>query len=394
MQKSQKNSSIFAFYIQLNHRFAPEFKKLYIKLPAMTNKTNRFKAFLFFFVFLFAAFRVSASESLENEGNAANDSTQESKHEGFNAGKLVMDHISDSHDWHIYGSEEHPVSIPLPVILYNKVNGWSLFSSSRFEHGKASYNGYTIEEGTIHTEDGSAFYDFSITKNVLSLFFSLAIILLIFISVARSYNRNKNKAPRGLQGAIEPLIIFVRDDIAKAAIGEKHYARFMPFLLTIFFFIWVNNLLGLIPIFPGGANVTGNIAVPIVLATYTLIITLASSNKNYWRHIFAMPGVPFYVLPIISLLEFIGIFLKPFVLVVRLFANILAGHIVILVFFCLIFVAGSASTGAGLGASVPAIAFTIFINCLELLVGFLQAFVFTFLSAIYFGMALSEPEHH
>ncbi len=367
----------------------------------MISKTNRFKPFLLSFVFFFATLIVGATESSEKEENAAPDSTQESKPEGFNAGKLVMNHISDAHEWHICGSEEDPVAIPLPIILYNKTTGFSLFSSARFEHGKVPYNGYKIEEGIIYTNDGiaeskdnSGFYDFSITKNVLSLFFSLTIILLIFISVAKSYERNKNKAPNGLRGAIEPLIIFVRDDIAKAAIGEKHYARFMPFLLTIFFFIWVNNLLGLIPIFPGGANVTGNIAVPIVLATYTLIITLANSNKNYWRHIFAMPGVPFYVLPIISLLEFVGIFLKPFVLVVRLFANILAGHIVILVFFCLIFVAGAASTGAGMGASIPAIAFTIFINCLELLVGFLQAFVFTFLSAIYFGMALSEPEHH
>ena len=238
------------------------------------------------------------------------------------------------------------------------------------------------------------FYDFSITKNVFALFISVTVILLVFISVAKSYSQRKDKAPSGLQSAIEPLIVFVRDDIAKAAIGEKHYARFMPYLLTIFFFIWVNNLLGLVPFFPGGANVTGNIAIPLTMATFTLVITLFNANKNYWRHIFAMPGVPIYVLPIISLLEFIGVFLKPFVLMVRLFANILAGHIVILVFFCLIFVAGSASTGAGLGAAVPSVAFTIFINALELLVGFLQAFVFTFLSAIYFGMAVVESEHH
>ncbi len=360
----------------------------------MTNKVNRFKSILLFFIFLFTALSVSAYENIENDGKASADSTQEPKKEGFNAGKLVMNHIADSHEWHIFGSEENPVSIPLPIIIYNKVNGWSLFLSSNFEHGKAAYKGYTYVEGKIHSEDGSGFYDFSITKNVLSLLISLTIILLVFITVAKAYDRNKNKAPKGWLGAVELIIIFVRDDIAKAAIGEKHYARFMPFLLTIFFFIWVNNLLGLIPIFPGGANVTGNIAVPIVLAVFTLVITLASSNKNYWRHIFAMPGVPIFVLPIISLLEFVGIFLKPFVLIVRLFANILAGHIVLLVFFCLIFVAGQASTGAGLGASVPAVAFTIFINCLELLVGFLQAFVFTFLSAIYFGMAIAEPEHH
>ena len=152
--------------------------------------------------------------------------------------------------------------------------------------------------------------------------------------------------------------------------------------------------MGLIPIFPGGANVTGNIAVPLVLATFTLLITLYNGNKNYWRHIIAMPGVPIYVLPLITLLEVLGIFLRPFVLVVRLFANIIAGHIVILAFFSLIFIAGAASSGAGLGAAIPSVAFTVFINALELLVAFLQAFVFTFLTAIYFGMALVEDEHH
>jgi F-type H+-transporting ATPase subunit a len=326
-------------------------------------------------------------------GFAQADSAKEEKKE-FSPGSLIMGHISDSHEWHIYGSEENPVAIPLPIIIYNKQKGLSVFSSSHFEHGKASYQGYKLEEGKIVSEDNASFFDLSITKNVFAIFISAAIILLVFISVAKTYTRNPNEAPSGLQNAIEPIILFVRDDIAKAAIGEKNYARFMPYLLTIFFFIWVNNLLGLIPIFPGGANVTGNIAVPLTLAASTLLIMLANSNRHYWRHIFAMPGVPVYVLPIITILEVIGVLLKPFVLMVRLFANILAGHIVILVFFCLIFVAGAASSGAGLGTAVPSVAFTIFINGLELLVGFLQAFVFTFLSAIYFGMATAEAEHH
>ncbi|MEO5571100.1 MAG: F0F1 ATP synthase subunit A [Bacteroidia bacterium] len=329
---------------------------------------------------------------------SANPETPEHKkehsEEKFNAGKLVMDHIADSHDWHIYGSEEHPVSIPLPIIIYDKEKGLSIFSSTRFEHGHASYNGYKLTEGKIVSENGASLYDFSITKNVLSIFFVAAIMLMVFISVANTYTRNKDKAPTGLQNAIEPLIMFVRDDIAISGIGEKHYARFMPYLLTIFFFIWISNLLGLIPVFPGGANVTGNIAVPLVLAAFTLVITVYNGNKNYWRHIFAMPGVPIYVLPIVTLIEVIGIIQKPFVLVVRLFANILAGHIVVLVFFCLIFVAGASSTAAGLSTSLPTVAFTIFIYGLELLVGFLQAFVFTFLTAIYFGMALVEDEHH
>jgi len=314
--------------------------------------------------------------------------------EKFNAGKLIMSHIGDSHDWHIYGSEEHPVSIPLPIIIYHPEKGISVFSSSRFEHGHVSYEGYSLVEGKIKSADGVDIYDFSITKNVLAIFIAAALLLLIFIGVAKTYARNPDKAPSGFQNAIEPMIIFVRDDIAKAAIGEKNYAKFMPYLLTIFFFIWVSNLLGLVPVFPGGANVTGNIAVPMVLAVCTLLITLRYGNKHYWQHILAMPGVPKFVLVILTPLEILGIFLKPFVLMVRLFANIMAGHIVVLVFFCLIFVAGAASTGAGFGAAIPAVAFTIFINALELLVGFLQAFVFTFLSAIYFGMATAEPEHH
>ncbi len=347
-------------------------------------------------VFFLAAWSFASASESEAADSSSSEAVAEhhDAHEGFNPGKLVMDHISDAHEWHLWGSHEHPVSIPLPVIIYSKEKGLSIFSSGRFEHGKASYNGYKLEEGQVVSEDGSSFTDFSITKNVLAIFISAAIMLLVFISVAKAYTRNKDKAPRGLQAAVEPIVLFVRDDIAKPAIGEKHYARFMPYLLTIFFFIWITNLLGLIPVFPGGANVTGNIAVPLVLATFTLVITLFIANKNYWRHIFAMPGVPIYVLPIITILEVIGVFLKPFVLMVRLFANILAGHIVLLVFFCLIFVAGGASSGAGLGTAVPSVAFTIFVNLLELLVGFLQAFVFTFLSAIYFGMAVVESEHH
>jgi len=354
--------------------------------------------FLFAFV-LFGKFSYANEEKTVTDSTTTHtEATAAEEHSGekekFNAGKLIMGHIGDSHDWHIYGSEEHPVSIPLPIIVRHPEKGFSVFSSSRFEHGHASYEGYRLEEGKIVSEDGASILDLSITKNVLAIFISAGLLLFIFIGVARTYTRNPDKAPSGFQNAIEPMILFVRDDIAKAAIGEKNYAKFMPYLLTIFFFIWTSNLLGLIPVFPGGANVTGNIAVPMVLAVCTLLITLRYGNKHYWQHILAMPGIPKFVLVILTPLEILGIFLKPFVLMVRLFANIMAGHIVVLVFFCLIFVAGAASTGAGMGAAVPAVAFTIFINALELLVGFLQAFVFTFLSAIYFGMATAEPEHH
>ena len=218
-----------------------------------------------------------------------------------------MGHIADAHEWHIYGSEEEPVSIPLPIIIYNKEKGFSTFMSSRFEHGHAAYEGYKLEEGKIISEDGSAFYDLSITKNVLAIFIAAGLMLFIFIGVAKMYTRNPDQAPSGFQNAIEPMILFVRDDIAKAAIGEKNYAKFMPYLLTIFFFIWTNNILGLIPIFPGGANVTGNIAIPLVLATCTLLITLFYGNKHYWQHILAMPGVPKAVLIILTPLEVLEI---------------------------------------------------------------------------------------
>jgi F-type H+-transporting ATPase subunit a len=196
-----------------------------------------------------------------------------------------------------------------------------------------------------------------------------------------------------MQSLLEPLIIFVRDDIAKASIGPK-YQKYLPYLLTVFFFIWINNLLGLIPILPGGANVTGNLAVTGTLAIITFLITTFSANKHYWRHVFAMPGVPMAVLIILTPIEILGLFLRPFVLMIRLFANITAGHIIALSFFSLIFIFGEMSPGVGFGVSIVSVAFVIFMTLLELLVAFLQAYVFTLLSAIYFGAALEEHDNH
>jgi len=320
----------------------------------------------------------------------------------FDAGALIMHHIGDSHDWHLFDVDGHPVSIPLPVIIYHKEKGLSIFSSGKFDHGNADYNSYRLEHnhisavdenGNIDEASTAKILDFSITKNVASMLLSIFLLLWIFISAAKSYARKQNQPPKGLQAWLEPLILFVRDDIAKEAIGEKHYRKYVPFLLTIFFFIWLNNLIGLVPFFPGGANLTGNIAVPLVLAFFTFVITSFSGNRHYWQHVFAMPGVPKPILLILTPIEFLGIFIKPLVLMVRLFANIMAGHIVLLVFFCLIFIAGQSSQISGYLTAVPAVAFTVFINCLELLVGFLQAFVFTFLSAVYFGMAVAEGDH-
>lgn len=328
--------------------------------------------------------------------------------EKFDAGKTIVEHISDSHDWHILGKEPHAVSVPLPIIVYNKERGLSMFMSSRFEHGHKAYAGYVLrenkieavnemeeipaEQATVSEELTAATYDISITKNVFSLLVSIVIMLWMFMSVAKSYGRRQGQAPKGMQSLIEPLVVFVRDEIAKPSIGKK-YEKYMPYLLTVFFFIWINNLLGLIPIIPGGANVTGNIAVTMTLAIITFLITTFSANKNYWQHVFAMPGVPVGVLVLLTPIEILGVVLRPFVLMIRLFANITAGHIIALSFFSLIFIFGEMSTGLGFGVSVLSVAFVVFMSMLELLVAFLQAFVFTLLSAIYFGAAVEEHHH-
>lgn len=316
----------------------------------------------------------------------------------LNAGKLIMEHIADAYDWHIATVGHTHISIPLPVIIKDE-RGLHVFSSSRFEHGHAAYEGYKLEEGKIVAvnADGSenheaTFYDFSITKNVASMLIAGAILCLLVLSVAGRYKKNGVSAPKGFQSFLEPLILFIRDDVAKPSIGKK-YEKFMPFLLTIFFFILINNLFGLIPFFPGGANVTGNIAVTLVLAVFTFAITSFSGNKNYWGHIFMPPGVPGWLLPLMIPIEIIGMLNKPIVLTIRLFANITAGHIIILGFFSLIFVFAEMSTGLGFGVSVFSVAFTTFMSFLELLVAFLQAYVFTLLSSLYFGMAVEEHHH-
>ena len=327
----------------------------------------------------------------------------------FNAGELIIEHVADNHDWHIMGEGAHSISMPLPVILYSQQRGFSCFMSSRFHHGELTYNGYKMQHGHIvavnemeeissdqATENEAvtaSLYDISITKNVAALFFSLIVLVWMFMSVARSYARRKGEAPKGMQSLLEPLIIFVRDDIAKASIGPG-YKKYLPYLLTVFFFIWINNLLGLIPILPGGANVTGNLAVTGTLAIITFLITTFSANKHYWRHVFAMPGVPIPVLIILTPIEILGLFLRPFVLMIRLFANITAGHIIALSFFSLIFIFGELSPGVGFGVSIVSVAFVIFMTMLELLVAFLQAYVFTLLSAIYFGAAVEDHDHH
>lgn len=317
--------------------------------------------------------------------------------EDFNAGDMIMHHILDSHEWHVVGD----FTIPLPIVLYESGKGVSMFSSSNFEHGKVSYNGYAIDhehisavnaDGTIN--ETATVYDFSITKNVVTLFLVLGLVLFLFIKAAKGYAKNEGKAPSGVQSFFEPLIVFIRDDVAKPVIGEDKYEKFMPYLLSVFFFIWIANMLGLIPFLPGGANLTGNIAVALVLACASFFLILRNANKNYWEHVFAMPGVPIWMLVILTPIEILGVFIRPLVLCVRLFANITAGHITILAFVSLIFILKmSIGTGAGWGIAPVSVLLSIFMTVIELLVAFLQAFIFTLLSATYFAAATEEAHH-
>lgn len=326
----------------------------------------------------------------------------------FDPGKFIFDHVMDSYEWHILTVGKTHVSVPLPVILYSPEEGLDIFLSSRFHHGHDSYKGYKIaeegknegkivrvrEDGTVD-EEAALPVDLSITKTVAAMLVSMILILLVFLPIARKYLKNRQKAPTGMQNLLEPIILFVRDDIAIPSIGKHRYEKFMPFLLTVFFFILVNNIMGIIPIPPGGANVTGNIAVTMVLAVFTFLITTFSADRHYWKHIVNAPGVPWWLkfpVPLMPFIELFGVIIKPVVLCIRLFANIMAGHFIALSFIVLIFIFGQIHWIAGYGSSVISIGFYIFMTLLELLVCFIQAYVFTLLSAIYFGMA--REEHH
>lgn len=324
--------------------------------------------------------------------------------EEFNPTDMIMHHIGDAHGWHFFGSGDNSFTLPLPVILYTDA-GLVTFMSSEFHHDVEGQNVvgrdgmkfvnyhegiYQLDAGENALKMGEDGYpanaveplDLSITKNVAALFLTVIVMLFFFLSLASHHKKNAH-APKGMNNALEALVLFVRDDIAKPQIGEKKYKKFMPFLLTVFFFIWVTNLLGLLP---GAANVTGNISVTVALGLFTLILIVFNGNKDYWAHIFWMPGVPVPVRILLAPIELIGLFIKPIALMIRLFANITAGHIIILSLLGLIFILENVGVA---GISVP---FALFIMVLELLVAFLQAFIFTMLSALFIGAAVQE--HH
>ncbi len=341
----------------------------------------------------------------------------------------VMHHIGDANEFHVLGD----FHIPLPCILYSKDGGLDFFMSSKFDHGHKAVNGYVLNHGDVqrlkgysgsegHVEsikaddhghykavvDGktyelekpSAFtamtswFDFSISKNVFTLILASLLMFFVFGRVKRSYDARSGQAPKGMQSFFETIIVFLRDEVVKPAIGPK-WRKYFPFIVCLFFFILFLNLLGLVPVFPGSANVTGNIGVTMALAVITFVVVTVSGNKHYWEHIVWMPGVPAFVKVILTPLEILGIFIKPVTLFIRLFANITAGHIIILSLVGIIFLLGNngESLMGAVGGGVIAIPFLFVMNILELFVGFLQAFIFALLSAVYIGQAVEE-EHH
>lgn len=304
----------------------------------------------------------------------------------------------DAHEFHFFSyttkSGEHkPVVIPLPVILYSPQKGFSVFMSSRFEHGHKEVNGYKLVHGKIVPVDSAVkVYDLSLTRNVVQMFIALFILVWLMTSIARKYKKGYGvtTAPKGKQNAIEAVITFVRDEVAKPNLGHKSN-KYLPYLLTVFFFILINNIFGLIP---GTANVTGNIAFTALLGIVSFIVILFSSNKHFWGHIFNPPGVPGFVKIILVPVEFLGIFIKPFSLIIRLFANMVAGHIIIICLISLIFIFAQLNPAIGWGSSIVSIAFTVFIYMIEVLVAFLQAFIFTNLTAVFIGQAFEGEHHH
>lgn len=389
------------------------YRKLYMKLRAL---------FSFLFFLGLSAIPAYASEKAEPEKPYID---------------YVMEHIADANEFHLFGS----VHIPLPCILYSQDGGLKVFMSSAFEHGHRVVDSYVLDHGDVkrikgwnesmHLEhidstvakanpDGgkgllyfayhhgkahalekpstllklSSWYDFSISKNVFSMLVAVVLMFVIFLSVRRAYATREGQAPRGLQSFMETIFTFMRDEVVRPNIGPK-YERYLPFVMSLFFFILFCNLLGLIPIFPGSANITGNLATTMALAVFTLLVVTFSGNKHYWQHIFWMPGVPVPIRFLLAPIEFASIFIKPFTLLIRLFANITAGHVIILCLVGMVFILGDngRNLGGAIGGGVLATLFVVVMNLLELFVAFLQAFIFALLTSLYIGSAIEEHHH-
>lgn len=337
----------------------------------------------------------------------------------FDASEVIFGHVLNAHEFHFMDIDGKPVSIPLPVILYSPQKGFTSFMSSKFHHGHSDYKGYRIltthsiaemgldpkkfsPQDIIAVDANGKYdasvkvYDVSLTRNVVQMLLALIVFTWVMLRIAKRYKSGVGvtSAPKGSQSLLEPVITFVRDEVAKPNLGHK-YEKYLPYLLTVFFFILINNIFGLIP---GSANVTGNIAFTVVLGLISFVVILASSNKHYWGHIFNPPGVPFGVKLILVPVEFLSVFIKPFALIIRLFANMVAGHIIIICLISLIFIFGELNQYAGWGSTPLAVGFTVFIYFIEVLVAFIQAFIFAMLTAVFIGQAFEgghdDVDHH
>lgn len=362
--------------------------------------------------------------SLPSFASGGGEGTDSTKKKSFNAQEVIFGHILDGHEFHFFDiinddGTHKPVGIPLPVILYSPQKGFDVFMSSKFHHGKDDHVGYRLltegsveklkEEGVDVKKEGLhagqivpvgadgkidktvSVYDFSLTRNVVQMILALTLLVWILISIANKYKKGfgVKTAPTGMQNLMEPVITFVRDEVAKPNLGAK-WEKYLPYLLTVFFFILINNIFGLIP---GTANVTGNIAFTVVLGLISFIVILASSKKHYWGHIFNPPGMPLGIKFILVPVEVLSLFIKPMALIIRLFANMVAGHIIIICLISLIFIFAGLNEYAGWGTSIFSIAFTVFIYFIEILVAFIQAFIFSMLTAVFIGQAYEETHH-
>ena len=322
---------------------------------------------------------------------------EESKDEPLNISEIVLEHLADSYEWHIATYEGKHISIPLPIIIRSSQTGeWHFCTEHSLPAGfffNPEAHGKIYEQMADGTTERPL--DLSITRNVMQMWIVVALLLVVFLSCARWYKKRDktSKAPGGFVGAVELLVMMINDDVIKSSIGEKHYKRYAPYLLTVFFFILFTNLLGLLPIFPGGSNVTGNINITFFLAFCTFLAINLFGNREYWKEIF-WPDVPIFLkaIPLMPAIELFGVFTKPFALMIRLFANMMAGHAMILSFSCVIFLGWTMGVGLGIGLNLFSIVMLLFMNALELLVAFVQAYVFTMLSAVFIGLA--HPEHH
>lgn len=353
---------------------------------------------LLIILFYVASFSMDAANSVIDQTVQSKAIAEEE--EEVNVKELILGHLSDSYEWHIWSNGEKHFAISLPIILYSKNSGWHLFSSSKFNHGNSSYKGFQIASegnynGKIVEFDvlGNEIrpLDLSMTKNAASLLINSLILILIILGVARTLKRDPMKSHKGFAGLMEMFVLIIEDEVIKPTVG-KDYRRYSPYLLTVFFFIFINNLLGLIPFFPGGANVTGNIAVTLVLAFGTFLVVNLTGSKAYYKEIF-WPDVPTWLkvpFPLMPIIEVVGMLTKPFALMIRLFANIMAGHAIVLGLTSLVFVTVSLGSAINSSMSVLSVIFTVFINFVELLVAFIQAYVFTLLSAVFIGLARDD----